>query len=102
MANYSKSLGGILAASAVGAGLIFGVGTATAAPKTGHLVLDNAGVVQTLPPGQAKKQALAACGELAPTELDVDTVRAAFPGAFEVCPGVTLTSQVALEVDEVE
>jgi hypothetical protein len=73
----------------------------------GFLVLNNQGVVSTLAPGQAVKQANAACvGGADVVVATVDDVRAAFPAAFQVCvvagKAVTLTSQVAADADEVE
>jgi hypothetical protein len=95
--------GGLIA----GALLASGAGFAAAAPgdgaKSGHLVLTVAGEeTVTLAPGQAKKRAVAECVEdgLAPVVFDVDSVRAVFPAPFEVCTGVTLTSQVAAEDDD--
>lgn len=72
----------------------------------GFLILDNQGVVTKLAPGQAVKQANAACvGGANVVEATVDAVRAAFPNAFQVCvvagKPVTLTSQVAAEASEV-
>ena len=66
----------------------------------GHLILDNQGVVSTAAPGQAVKQAAAACaGAADAVVVTVDDVRAAFPNAVQVCTvagkPVTLTSQVA-------
>jgi hypothetical protein len=80
---------------------------ASAAPGKGNakgfLILDNNGVVTALAPGQAVKQADAACvGGVNVVAASVDAARAAFPAAFAVCDGVTLTSQVAAEVDEVD
>jgi hypothetical protein len=69
----------------------------------GFLILDNKGVVTALAPGQAVKQADAACvGGANVVAASVDAARAAFPAAFAVCDGVTLTSQVAADADEVE
>lgn len=69
----------------------------------GFLILDVNGTVTTVAPGQAVKRATAACvGEATFVATSVDAVRAAFPVAVEVCDGVTLTSQVAADEDEVE
>jgi len=73
---------------------------ASAAPGHGNakgfLLLDNKGVVTAVAPGQAVKQANSACiGGANVVVATVDQVRAAFPAAFQVCTGVTLTSQVA-------
>lgn len=91
-------LGGAVAALALAAG------PAVAAPHgqaKGHLLLDNNGVVTALAPGQAVKQANAACeGVAGAVVATVDAARAAFPEPFAVCTGVTLTSQVAAEADE--
>jgi hypothetical protein len=84
------------------AALVLGVaGVADAAGKgeaKGHLILNVHGVVSTLAPGQAVKQADAACvGGVHVVAASVDAARAAFPAAFAVCDGVTLTSQVAAD-----
>lgn len=115
MAQHRKPLGPLArisqaaVASLALAGLLGGatVTAASAAPgngaKKGHLVLTVDGALQVLPPGKAVKAALAAC-EGDPTLVAVtstDVVRAAFPLAFTVCDGVTLTSQVAPDTTEV-
>jgi hypothetical protein len=73
----------------------------------GFLVLNNQGVVTNLAPGQAVKQAAAACaGAADAVVVTVDDVRVAFPNAVQVCTvggkAVTLTSQVAADADEVD
>jgi hypothetical protein len=73
----------------------------------GFLVLNNQGVVTNLAPGQAVKQAAAACvGAADAVVVNVDDVRVAFPNAVQVCTvggkAVTLTSQVAADADEVD
>jgi len=84
--------------------LVLAAGPATAAghgQAKGHLVLDVKGVVSTVAPGQAVKQAAAACvGAADAVVVNVDDVRVAFPNAVQVCGGVTLSSQVAAEADE--
>jgi len=91
-----------LAVGAAAVVVVLAAAPATAAPKgnaKGHLILDNQGVVSTAAPGQAVKQAAAACdGAADAVVVTVDDVRAAFPNAVQVCTvagkAVTLTSQV--------
>jgi len=93
------------------AALTLAAGPAFAAPggggAKGFLILNNAGVVTNVAPGQAVKQANALCvGQADAVVVTVDDVRAAFPNAVTVCTvagePVTLASQVAQDVDEVE
>ena len=77
--------------------LILGTaGAANAAGNAkGHLILSIDGVATTVAPGQAVKQAAAACvGRANVVVVTVADVRAAFPNPVTVCNGVTLTSQV--------
>ena len=89
---------GLLAAALVGVGSAGAVASAEPDPSAGHalgflLVTEKGEPAVALPPGQAKRVVTAACG----VALDVDAVRAAFPAAVEVCPGVAVASQVAAE-----
>jgi hypothetical protein len=104
-AQSSVTVGRTLTVAAGVAALAGGFAApASAAPpvsaKAGHLVLTTADGTQTLPPGQAKKRALAACGDAAPDSLDIDAVRDVFPDELDVCAGVSLRSQVAPDVDD--
>lgn len=69
----------------------------------GFLILTAADVDTFLAPGKAVKAALVACdlNDETPVAVTVQDVREAFPEPFEVCPSVTLTSQVAADEDEV-
>ena len=94
----------VLGGAAAAVGLL--AAPASAAPGKGQakgfLLLNVNGVVTALAPGQAVKQADAACvGGVNVVAASVDGARAAFPAAFQVCTGVSLTSQVAADADEV-
>jgi len=90
--------------------LVLAVAPASAAGKgqgKGFLILNNQGVVSNVAPGQAVRQAAAACvGAADAVVVNVDDVRVAFPNAVQVCTvagkAVTLTSQVAADADEVD
>jgi hypothetical protein len=71
--------GALLLAAAAGTAVVGAAGPAAAAPN-GHA----AGVARGA----------------TPAAVTVDAVRAAFPAAFVVCDGVTLTSQVAADAAE--
>jgi len=95
----------VLGGAAAAVGLL--AAPASAAPGKGQakgfLLLNVNGVVTALQPGQAVKQANAACvGGVNVVAASVDATRAAFPPAFAVCDGVTLTSKVAADADEVD
>jgi hypothetical protein len=107
--------GVLLLAAAAGTAIVGAAGPATAAPNAhaaaahaahapkGFLLLTNGAAAPTLlPPGQAVQVATAACVArgATPAVTTVDAVRAAFPAPFVVCPGVTLTSQVAADAAE--
>lgn len=106
--------GALLLATAAGTAIVGAAGPAVAAPNghalaahaahapKGFLLLTVDDVVTALPPGKAVPAALAACAarSATPAATTVDAVRAAFPAPFVVCPGVTLTSQVAADAAE--
>lgn len=80
-----------------------GVADAGQGKAKGHLILTVKGVATSVAPGQAVKQADAACvGGVDVVAASVDAARAAFPNPFQVCVGVTLTSQVAAEAEAAE